>query len=34
MSKEDKIINNYRNLKPIKKMCDEINVAQSNMCTR
>lgn len=31
MEKEDKIINQYRNLKPVKKMCDELNLAQSNV---
>lgn len=33
MEKEDNIINKYRNLKPVKKMCDELNVSQSNVIT-
>lgn len=33
MEKEDKIIYQYRNLKPVKKMCDELNVSQSNVIT-
>lgn len=33
MEKEDKIINQYRNLKPIKKMCEELKVVQSNVIT-
>ena len=33
MEKEDKIINQYRSLKPIKKMCEELKVVQSNVIT-
>lgn len=33
MEKEDKIINQYRNLKPVKKMCEELNLVQSNVIT-
>lgn len=33
MDKEDKIINQYRNLKPVKKMCEDLNIAQSNVIT-
>lgn len=33
MEKVDKIINQYRNLKPVKKMCEELNLVQSNVIT-